>query len=111
MDAYKTGQFIKQLRTEHNWSQYQLADLVPITRQAVSKWERGVSLPDSSTLLILAKIFDVSVDELLIGERLNKGNKEKVEEVKLQMVDENISKSKKIKRVILINIISIKDMV
>ena len=76
MDAYKTGQFIKQLRTEKNWSQYQLADLVPITRQAVSKWERGVSLPDSSTLLILAKIFDVSVDELLIGERLNKSNKE-----------------------------------
>ena len=43
MDAYKTGQFIKKLRTERNLSQYQLADLIPITRHAVSKWERGIS--------------------------------------------------------------------
>lgn len=103
MDAYKTGQFIKKLRTERNLSQYQLADLVPITRQAVSKWERGVSLPDSSTLLILAKIFDVTIDELLIGERKDKNIHDKLKEVTLKMVDENISKSKKIKRILIIN--------
>ncbi len=105
MDAGKTGQFIKQLRTEKNLSQYQLAKMIPISRQAVSKWECAISIPDSSTLVILSKIFDVTVDELLTGERKNEKTPEKLKEVTLKMVDENISKSKKIRNMILINIV------
>ena len=105
MDAYKIGQFIKQLRTERNLSQYQLADMIPITRQAVSKWERGVSVADSLTLIKLAEIFDVTVDELLTGERKNKDTSDKMKEVTLSMVDENISKGKKIKKIVIVNVI------
>ena len=70
MDQDKIGKFILQLRTERKLSQYQLADMVPISRQAVSKWERGESIPDSSTLVRLSDIFNVTINELLAGKRL-----------------------------------------
>ena len=107
MDANKIGQFIKQLRLERNLSQYQLADMIPITRQAVSKWERGVSVADSLTLIKLSEIFGVTVDEILTGERKNKDTSDKMKEVTLSIVDENISKGKKIRKILIINLVII----
>ena len=69
MNMQKIGNFILQLRQEKNLSQSDLANLIPVTRQAVSRWEKGQSIPDSSTLFIISKIFDVSINELLNGER------------------------------------------
>ena len=61
MDPEKIGKFIYTLRKEKNLSQYQLADLIPISRQAVSKWERGKTTPDSLTLIKLSEIFNVTI--------------------------------------------------
>lgn len=69
MDNIKFGKFIKQLRAEKNMTQKQLAEKLFITDKAVSKWERGLSLPDISLLENIAEIFDVSVSELVNGER------------------------------------------
>lgn len=100
MDSKKIGEFIHELRAEKGLSQYKLADMIPISRQAVSKWERGVTIPDSSTLLRLSVIFDVSIDELLSGERLTKdalksgiGNT-----ITLSAIDEINKKAKRIKK-------------
>lgn len=107
MDQEKIGNFILQLRQEKNLSQSDLANLIPVTRQAVSRWEKGQSIPDSSTLLIISKIFDVSINELLNGERLKKEEPKKLEKIALDMIDKNNLQSKKFKRVLLFMVLII----
>ena len=107
MNQDNIGKFILELRTSKGWTQEDLANMIPITRQAVSRWEQGKSIPDSSTLVILSEIFDVSINELLSGRRIPK--KEIVKEsekIALEIIDKNISMKKKIKR-ILISFISL----
>ena len=101
MDPYKIGRFICELRKEKNLSQYQLADMIPISRQGVSKWERGVTTPDPQTLLKLSEIFGVTINELLNGERLPKNT---LEETTLTIIDENIKTTQKIQRISIISI-------
>jgi len=74
MNSDNIGKFIKQLREEFGLTQEELANKVHIGREAVSKWERGKTSPDSSVLLILSDIFNVSVNEILIGERKTEKN-------------------------------------
>ena len=69
MDHEITGKFIKKLRGEMHMSQDALAEKVHVTRQAVSNWEVGKALPDSRSLMLLSEIFDVTINELLNGER------------------------------------------
>jgi transcriptional regulator with XRE-family HTH domain len=61
------GAYISQLRKEKNLTQAELAEQLNISHQAVSKWENGIALPDTETLLLLARIFHVSIEELLSG--------------------------------------------
>ena len=102
MDTDKIGKFIYELRTEKGLSQYQLADMIPISRQAVSKWERGQAIPDSPVLLKLSEIFNVSINELLIGERESKNSVKQLENVALNIVDENIKKSRVIRKTFIV---------
>ena len=69
MDTVKIGNFIKELRKEKGFTQKELADRLFITDRAVSKWERGLSAPDISLLEPLSDIFDVSINELITGQR------------------------------------------
>jgi len=67
------GNFLYSLRKEKGMTQMELADRLGVTNKAVSKWETGDAMPETSLLLPISRIFDVSVDELLAGERkLNK---------------------------------------
>lgn len=70
MDNTKTGAFIKALRTEKGLTQRELAERLHITDRAVSKWERGLSAPDIALLEPLAELLEVSVVELIRGERI-----------------------------------------
>ena len=74
MNSDNIGKFIKQLREEQGLTQEELASKVHIGREAVSKWERGKTSPDSSTLLILSETFNVTINEILIGERKTEKN-------------------------------------
>ena len=65
MNIIKFGAYISRLRKELDLPQSQLADRLNVTRQAVSKWERGESFPDISILCALAEAFGVSVDTLI----------------------------------------------
>ncbi|MEB7065834.1 helix-turn-helix domain-containing protein [Mammaliicoccus sciuri] len=61
-----TGQIIKNLRKSKNWSQDQLAETLHVSRQSISKWELNQGYPDIDNLIQLSKIFDVSLEYLLI---------------------------------------------
>ncbi len=56
---------LQQLRKQHGLSQEQLAENLGVSRQAVSKWERGEASPDTDNLIALAKLYNVSLDQLL----------------------------------------------
>ncbi len=71
MDNVKTGDLIRELRKEKNMTQKDLAEKLHITDRAVSKWERGICAPDISLLEPLSQILDVTIMELISGERLN----------------------------------------
>jgi transcriptional regulator with XRE-family HTH domain len=63
----KTGNRISSLRKNRNLSQEDLAELLNVSRQTISKWENQEVLPDAYNLIGLSKIFRVSIDELLLG--------------------------------------------
>ena len=56
---------LQVLRKRNNMTQEQLAEQLEVSRQAVSKWENGTSDPSTSNLIALAKLFDLSAEELL----------------------------------------------
>ena len=68
MDQIKIGKFIAACRKKENLTQMQLAEKLNITDRAISKWETGKSLPDSSIMLDLCKELKVTVNDLLSGE-------------------------------------------
>ena len=65
----ETANRLFELRKKHNLSQEELAEKLGVSRQAVSKWERSEASPDTDNLIALAKIYDLSLDELVFGER------------------------------------------
>ena len=69
IDNEKFGIFLSSLRKEHHMTQQDLADKLFVSNKTVSKWERGASLPGVSLLLPLAEALDITVSELLRGER------------------------------------------
>ena len=72
MNQEKIGAFIAFCRKENSLTQQDLADKLNISNRAVSKWERGINMPDASLMLELSKILDISVNELLNGEKIKK---------------------------------------
>ena len=86
MDQVKIGKFIAGRRRDQGLTQMQLAERLGITDRAVSKWENGRSLPDSSIMLELCSILKISVNDLLCGEVIKMDNyKEKSEELILEI--------------------------
>src|SRR5574344_1224150 len=75
MNQDNIGKFIKKLRTDNHLSQAKLANKLNVTYQAVSKWERGVGMPDIETLKLISKEFNVSIDNLIDGKKSKKTNK------------------------------------
>ena len=67
MEQENIQKFIKKLRKEKNLTQKQLADMLGVTYQAVSKWERGLNIPDISILKEISRIFDVDMDTMITG--------------------------------------------
>lgn len=65
--AKSLGEALKARRTAANYTQEYVAEALGISRQAVSKWENGTSEPSTANLMALAKLYGVSVDELLTG--------------------------------------------
>ncbi len=97
MNQIKIGRFIAECRKKANLTQMQLAEKLGITDKAVSKWERGVAMPDTSIMLELCEILCISVNDLLTGEKINmENNNQKNEQLLLDMAKELEQKNKTI---------------
>lgn len=86
MNQTEIGKFITRCRKEKKLTQGQLAEKLNITDRAVSKWETGKSMPDSSIMLELCGILGITVNELLSGEKIDMENREDYE----KRADENL---------------------
>lgn len=79
MNLEKIGHFIRQLREEKNWSQEALADKLYCDRTKINRIENGRRYIKLEDLMLLSEIFDLSIDELIAGEKKDKNNKKKIE--------------------------------
>lgn len=95
MDQIKIGKFIAECRKNANLTQMQLAEKMGITDKAISKWERGIAMPDSSIMLELCDVLKINVNELLSGEKISmENNNQKNEQLLLDMAKEVEQKNK-----------------
>ncbi|MBO6092399.1 MAG: helix-turn-helix transcriptional regulator [Oscillospiraceae bacterium] len=99
MDQTKIGAFLKDLRKDKGITQEQLAEELGVSGRTISRWETGNNMPDISLLVEIAEFFDVSIPEIIRGERKSERMKEEVKEVAETMSDyakaekENLVKS------------------
>ena len=99
MNLLKIGKFIAEQRKKNGLTQMQLAEKLNITDRAVSKWETGKSLPDSSIMLELCQILNISVNDLLSGEVVTMDNYNKeLENNLLEMVKQKQEADKRLLR-------------
>ena len=97
MDSIKIGKFIADCRKEKKITQEQLAEKLYITDRAVSKWERGLSLPDADKMLDLCNILGINVNELLNGEKIDMKNYDKkTEELLIELSKQDELKNKRL---------------
>ena len=103
------GEKLSKLRKEYNYTQEQLADILGVSRQSISKWESDIAYPETEKLIELGKIFECSMDYLLKDEVAEKTGDsvsesyftEKVTEIsKKVLTDKNKGKAKKILKII-----------
>ena len=103
MDMQKIGNFLAELRKSKNLTQDELGEQIGVTNKTVSRWENGNYLPPVEMLQMLSKLYDVSINELLSGARLNDERyKEKAEEY---IAVDLMKKSKEAKKRLIISII------
>lgn len=76
MDKKKSGKIIKDARIQKNYTQSELGDLVGVSNKAVSRWENGESFPDVGVLENLASILDISIQDIITGEKKEKDEKD-----------------------------------
>lgn len=72
MDTIKIRKFLKELRKEKGLTQEQLGEKVGVTNKTISRWENGNYLPPVECLSILSELYDVSINEIIAGQRLEK---------------------------------------
>ena len=82
MMMHKVGERISSYRKERNMSQEELATLLNVSRQTISKWETGDTLPDVYNTVALAKLFHVSLDQLILGANSRHGGSNYMSQLK-----------------------------
>ena len=99
MDQVKIGKFIAERRKEANLTQMKLAEKLNITDRAVSKWETGKAMPDTSIMLDLCDVLGISVSDLVCGEVVSMENyNKKLESNLLEMAKQKEAADKRLLR-------------
>ena len=70
MDCDKVGKYLTELRKSKGLTQEQLGEIIGVSNKTISKWETGINIPDTYFLFALSKEFDVSVQDILNGEKI-----------------------------------------
>lgn len=108
MDQIKIGKFIAEVRKSHNLTQRQLADALSISDKTVSKWECGKGLPEVSLMLPLCDTLNITVNDLLSGERVSESDyQKKAEENMMNLAKENEENKKRMALSVVCGIITI----
>lgn len=108
MDQSKTGKFIAQERRAQNLTQRQLADKLAISDKTVSKWECGKGLPEVSLMLPLCEILQITVNDLLSGEKVAEGDyQKKAEENMMDLIRKNAENKERMTLSIICGVITI----
>ena len=95
MDYNKIGNFIEEKRKEKKLTQAKLAEKVFVSEKTISKWENGKGIPDANSLVKLSEVLEVSLNDLLMGEKILKENDNKTnEKLLLEMAKEIEQKNK-----------------
>ena len=87
MDQKKIGRFLKELRKEKDITQEQLAEKIKVSGRTVSRWETGSNMPDISLLAELADFYDVSIPEIIDGERKSENMNREEKDTLLKVAD------------------------
>ena len=95
MDPMKTGIIISDARKKLKMTQKDLADKLYVSDKAVSKWERGLCFPDISVLIPLTEILNISLYDLLRGEKVNKKEVEETIKNTINYSNSEIKRNKK----------------
>ena len=112
VDQVKIGNFLKKLRKEKGITQEQLAEILNVSGRTVSRWETGNNMPDISILVDIADYYDISIPEIISGERKSEIMEKEVKEVAEAMSNyAGAEKSVILKRVKLISIIGLISLV
>lgn len=82
------GDRLKELRKINNVSQTELGEFLGLTGNAIYSWEKGISRPDSDTIVKIAKYFNVSTDYLL---GLNEDDYDKIQQLKIALIDAGVN--------------------
>ena len=107
MDQVKIGKFISDERKAKGYTQKQLSEVLGISDKTISKWECGNGFPEASLLLPLCNELEITVNELLTGERISQQNyKKKAEENMVNMIREKEENKQKILLTTMIGVIS-----
>ncbi len=80
MDQERIGKFIAKCRKEKNLTQEQLAELLGVTNKSISRWENGKTMPDYSLIKPLCQKLNITINELLSGEKIQNASESKFEE-------------------------------
>lgn len=88
MDYNKIGKFIEEERKNKKLTQAKLAEKIFVSEKTISKWENGKGIPDTTSLVKLCEVLEISLNELLNGERGVLENKENNEQLLLNMAKE-----------------------
>ncbi|MDY3748069.1 MAG: helix-turn-helix domain-containing protein [Lachnospiraceae bacterium] len=112
MEQQRVGSFLKELRKEKNLTQEQLAEQLNVSGRTVSRWETGSNMPDISILVDLAEFYNVSIHEIIDGERKSERMNEEVKETALKLSDYVETINQKIKmRLFWLTIIALLGMI
>lgn len=107
MDQVKIGKFLSDARKAKGYTQKQLSELLGISDKTISKWECGNGFPEASLLLPLCNELEITVNELLTGERISQQNyKKKAEENMVNIIREKEENKQKILLTTIIGVIS-----
>ena len=87
MDQKRIGSFLRELRKEWGITQEDLAEKLNVSSRTISRWETGSNMPDISLLIEIADFFDVSIPEIINGERKSEKMNEEVKEVAEKLSD------------------------
>lgn len=97
MDLKKIGKFIAENRKKAGFSQESLAEELDISNRSVSKWERGICLPETTKMPELCKLFNITINDLFSGEIVDmKNNEKKLNENLLALAKEKEQKDKQL---------------